>query len=63
MEGLTHQTCQYLAKARSGGVDYIYSVLLGYEDPPAGVTLMMEFIIINICMEIILKCLNPYQMD
>jgi ubiquinol-cytochrome c reductase cytochrome c1 subunit len=28
-----------LAKARSGGVDYIYSVLLGYEDPPIGVTL------------------------
>jgi ubiquinol-cytochrome c reductase cytochrome c1 subunit len=28
-----------LAKARSGGVDYIYSILLGYEDPPAGVTL------------------------
>ena len=28
-----------LAKARSGGVDYIYSVLLGYEDPPAGVIL------------------------
>ena len=28
-----------LAKARSGGVDYIYSVLLGYEDPPSGVTL------------------------
>ena len=28
-----------LAKARSGGVDYIYSVLLGYEDPPTGVTL------------------------
>jgi ubiquinol-cytochrome c reductase cytochrome c1 subunit len=28
-----------LAKARSGGVDYIYSVLLGYEDPPVGVTL------------------------
>ena len=28
-----------LAKARSGGVDYIYSVLLGYEDPPAGVVL------------------------
>jgi ubiquinol-cytochrome c reductase cytochrome c1 subunit len=26
-----------LAKARSGGVDYIYSVLLGYEDPPSGV--------------------------
>jgi ubiquinol-cytochrome c reductase cytochrome c1 subunit len=25
-----------LAKARSGGVDYIYSVLLGYEDPPSG---------------------------
>ena len=28
-----------LAKARSGGVDYIYSVLLGYEDPPSGVIL------------------------
>ena len=28
-----------LAKARSGGVDYIYSILLGYEDPPIGVTL------------------------
>ena len=28
-----------LAKARSGGVDYIYSVLLGYEDPPNGMTL------------------------
>ncbi len=28
-----------LAKARSGGVDYIYSVLLGYEEPPNGVTL------------------------
>jgi ubiquinol-cytochrome c reductase cytochrome c1 subunit len=28
-----------LAKARSGGVDYIYSVLLGYEDPPNGIIL------------------------
>ena len=28
-----------LAKARSGGVDYIYSILLGYEDPPSGITL------------------------
>jgi len=28
-----------LAKARSGGVDYLYSVLLGYEDPPAGIKL------------------------
>ena len=28
-----------LAKARSGGVNYIYSVLLGYEDPPSGVIL------------------------
>ena len=28
-----------LAKARKGGVDYLYSVLLGYEDPPAGVIL------------------------
>ena len=28
-----------LVKARSGGADYVYSVLLGYEDPPAGVKL------------------------
>ncbi len=28
-----------LAKARGGGVDYIYSLLQGYEDPPAGVSL------------------------
>ena len=28
-----------LAKARTGGVDYIYSLLLGYEDAPSGVTL------------------------
>ena len=28
-----------LAKARGDGVDYIYSLLQGYEDPPAGTTL------------------------
>ncbi len=28
-----------LVKARKGGANYIYSVLVGYEDPPAGVTL------------------------
>tara|TARA_B100000035_G_scaffold20616_1_gene16378 strand:+ start:526 stop:1305 length:780 start_codon:yes stop_codon:yes gene_type:complete len=28
-----------LAKARGGGVDYIYSLLQGYEDPPIGLTL------------------------
>ena len=28
-----------LAKARKGGVDYLYSLLLGYEDPPIGVSL------------------------
>jgi len=28
-----------LVKARSGGANYIYSLLLGYEDPPSGVTL------------------------
>ena len=28
-----------LAKARGGGVDYIYSLLQGYEDPPIGITL------------------------
>ena len=28
-----------LLKARAGGADYIYSVLLGYEDPPEGMEL------------------------
>ena len=28
-----------LVKARKGGANYIYSVLVGYEDPPEGVTL------------------------
>ena len=28
-----------LVKARSGGADYIYSVLVGYDDPPADLTL------------------------
>ena len=28
-----------LVKARSGGADYIYSLLLGYEDPPIGISL------------------------
>tara|TARA_Y100000590_G_scaffold380184_1_gene448331 strand:- start:121 stop:903 length:783 start_codon:yes stop_codon:yes gene_type:complete len=28
-----------LVKARSGGADYLYSLLLGYEDPPSNVTL------------------------
>ena len=28
-----------LAKARGGGVDYIYSLLQGYEDPPVGLIL------------------------
>ncbi|MBD1137838.1 cytochrome c1 [Pelagibacterales bacterium SAG-MED43] len=28
-----------LIKARSGGADYIYSLLQGYDEPPAGITL------------------------
>ena len=28
-----------LVKARPGGADYIYSVLVGYEEPPAGIDL------------------------
>ena len=38
-----------LAKARSGGVDYIYSLLLGYEDAPSGVTLE-DGVYYNKCM-------------
>jgi len=29
-----------IVKAREGGADYIHALLTGYEDPPAGVTLM-----------------------
>lgn len=29
-----------ITKARHGGADYIYGILTGYEEPPAGVTLM-----------------------
>tara|TARA_Y100001970_G_scaffold176606_1_gene215233 strand:- start:2292 stop:3074 length:783 start_codon:yes stop_codon:yes gene_type:complete len=28
-----------LVKARKGGADYIYSVLMGYEEPPSGISL------------------------
>ncbi|MEM6811470.1 MAG: cytochrome c1 [Pseudomonadota bacterium] len=28
-----------IAKARKGGADYIYALLIGYEDPPEGITL------------------------
>ena len=28
-----------LVKARKGGSDYIYSVLMGYEEPPSGIIL------------------------
>jgi len=28
-----------LVKARQGGADYIYSLLMGYEDPPSGIAL------------------------
>ena len=31
--------CQCLVKARPGGSNYIYSVLMGYEDPPEGISL------------------------
>ena len=29
-----------MAKARKGGADYVYALMTGYADPPAGVTLM-----------------------
>ncbi|TDH58534.1 cytochrome c1 [Dankookia rubra] len=29
-----------ITKAREGGAEYIHALLMGYEDPPAGVTLM-----------------------
>ena len=29
-----------IAKARAGGADYLYALLTGYSEPPAGVTLM-----------------------
>ena len=38
MEELTPDM-SVLVKARAGGADYIYSVILGYEDPPEGMKL------------------------
>ncbi len=52
-----------LVKARGDGVDYIYSLLQGYEEAPTGMTLDDVFIIINICMEIKLECLLPLSDD
>ena len=34
--GAYHPDMSVLVKARGGGVDYIYSLLQGYEEPPAG---------------------------
>jgi ubiquinol-cytochrome c reductase cytochrome c1 subunit len=31
-----------IAKAREGGADYLYALLIGYADPPPGVTLMQD---------------------
>ena len=39
MEELILLICLYLVKARKGGANYIYSVLVGYEDPPPSVIL------------------------
>ena len=51
-----------LAKARKGGADYIYSLLLGYDDPPAGIILDDGFTILNLGMVIKLKCPFRYLM-
>ena len=40
-----------LIKARSGGADYIFSLLQGYEEAPEGITLDDGVIITNTCME------------
>ena len=45
-----------LAKARAGGVNYIYSLLLGYEEPPIDYKLD-DGVYYNK-----LKCLNQFQM-
>ena len=49
-----------LVKARKGGANYIYSVLMGYEEKPEGFELDEESIIINIWQEIKLKCQKFY---
>ena len=41
-----------LAKARKGGADYIYSLLLGYEEAPSGYELDDGVYYTNICLEI-----------
>ena len=46
-----------LAKARSGGADYIYSLLLGYEEAPAGFELddgVIETVGVAFCVKLLL---------
>jgi ubiquinol-cytochrome c reductase cytochrome c1 subunit len=38
--GATPPDLSLIVKARAGGADYLYALLIGYADPPAGVTLM-----------------------
>jgi ubiquinol-cytochrome c reductase cytochrome c1 subunit len=38
--GATPPDLSLMVKAREGGADYVYAVLIGYSDPPTGVTLM-----------------------
>ena len=47
-----------LVKARKGGANYIYSVLVGYEDPPPGVNLDDGVYYKNIWSVIRSKCLT-----
>ena len=39
MAGHNPPDMSVLAKARKGGASYIYSILLGYDDPPPDVSL------------------------
>ena len=51
-----------ITKARKYGEDYIYNLLIGYEEPPEGIELVMVCITINGWMVIKLLCQNQFMM-
>ena len=51
-----------LVKARKGGADYIYAVLVGYEDPPVGFELEDGVYYNKYMAAIRLRCQIHYQM-
>ena len=60
MDGAYPPDMSVLVKARPGGSDYIYSVLVGYEEPPAGIEFRRRRLLQQIYgLEKKLRCQHP----